>query len=179
MQINGLVFTWEGPPSHFTHCVKYRNFRRFPGVKIFWKSCGVVVNATAQLNSTNNDLRFCAGSNPTRSISETFDGENFCRWSRVEIWLIAFRRSTIPEKQLIIVISSSSSSSSTQFPQSFLQLTRHCVETFVSTKFIYQKIRWNYCILYSSNSHLFQCFPISMFDTTNHWNNLKHWFKTG
>ena len=37
---------------------------------------GVVVITTAQLHSTKPELRFCAGSNPARSVSEIHDGEN-------------------------------------------------------------------------------------------------------
>ena len=37
---------------------------------------GVVVITTAQLHSTKPELRFCAGSNPARSVSEIRDGEN-------------------------------------------------------------------------------------------------------
>ena len=36
----------------------------------------VLVTATAQLNSTILELRFCAGSNPARGMSETCDGED-------------------------------------------------------------------------------------------------------
>ena len=35
---------------------------------------GVVVIITAQLYSTKLELRFCAGSNPTRGVSEIRDG---------------------------------------------------------------------------------------------------------
>ena len=59
---------------------------------------------TAQLHSTKPELRFCAGSNPTRSVSENHDGEDLWQWSRLEIRLNAFRRSTIPQKQFIIII---------------------------------------------------------------------------
>ena len=37
---------------------------------------GVVVITTAQLHSTNPELRFCAGSNPARGVSEIRDGED-------------------------------------------------------------------------------------------------------
>ena len=39
------------------------------------QSC-VVVITTAQLHSTNPELRFCAGSNPARGVSEIRDGED-------------------------------------------------------------------------------------------------------
>ena len=35
---------------------------------------GVVVMATAKLYATKSELRFCAGSNPARSMSEFRDG---------------------------------------------------------------------------------------------------------
>ena len=37
---------------------------------------GVVVVTTAQLHSTKPGLRFCAGSNPARGVSEIRDGED-------------------------------------------------------------------------------------------------------
>ena len=40
------------------------------------RRCGVVVITTAQLNSTKPELRFCAGSNPARGVSEIHDGED-------------------------------------------------------------------------------------------------------
>ena len=36
----------------------------------------VVVITTAQLHSTKSELRFCAGSNPARGVSEIRDGED-------------------------------------------------------------------------------------------------------
>ena len=38
--------------------------------------CGVVVISTAQLHSTKPEVRFCAGSNPARGVSEIRDGED-------------------------------------------------------------------------------------------------------
>ena len=63
---------------------------------------GVVVITTAQLYSTKPELTFCAGSNPARGVSEIRDGEDLWQWSRLEIKLNAFRRSTILQKQFII-----------------------------------------------------------------------------
>ena len=40
-----------------------------------WR-CGVVVITTAQLHSTNPELRFCAGSNPAPGVLEIHDGED-------------------------------------------------------------------------------------------------------
>ena len=37
---------------------------------------GMVVNTTAQLNLAKPELRFCAGSNPARSMSKICNGEN-------------------------------------------------------------------------------------------------------
>ena len=45
----------------------------------FWRlsiCSGVVVITTAHLHSTKPELRFCAGSNPTCSVSEIHDGED-------------------------------------------------------------------------------------------------------
>ena len=36
----------------------------------------LVVITTAQLHSTKPELRFCAGSNPARGVSEIGDGED-------------------------------------------------------------------------------------------------------
>ena len=63
---------------------------------------GVVVITTAQLYSTEPELRFCAGSNPARGMSEIRDSEDLWQWSRLEIRLNAFRHSTILQKQFII-----------------------------------------------------------------------------
>ena len=35
----------------------------------------LVVNTTAKLHSTKSELRFCAGLNPARGVSEIRDGE--------------------------------------------------------------------------------------------------------
>ena len=64
----------------------------------------VVVITTAQLHSTKPELRFCAGSNPARGVSEIRDGEDLWQWSWLEIRLNAFHLSTIPQKQFIIII---------------------------------------------------------------------------
>ena len=61
-----------------------------------------MVITTAQLHSTKPELRFCAGSNPAHGVSEIRDGEDLWQWSRLEIRLNAFRRSTTPQKQFII-----------------------------------------------------------------------------
>ena len=65
---------------------------------------GVVVITTAQLHSTKPEIRFCAGSNPTRGMSEIRDGQDLRQWSRLEMRLNAFRRSTIPQKQFVTII---------------------------------------------------------------------------
>ena len=64
---------------------------------------GVVVITTAKLHSTKPELRFCAGLNPARGVSEIRDGEDLWQWSRLEIRLNTFCRSTIPQKQFIII----------------------------------------------------------------------------
>ena len=51
-----------------------------------WHS-GVVFITTAQLNSSKPDLRFCAGSNPARGVSEIRDGDDLWQWSHLEIRL--------------------------------------------------------------------------------------------
>ena len=61
---------------------------------------GVVVITTAQLHSTKPELRFSAGSNPARGVSEIRYGEDLWQWPRLEISLNAFRRSTIPQKTI-------------------------------------------------------------------------------
>ena len=53
-----------------------------------------MVITTAQLHSKKPELRFCAGSNPARGVSEIRDGEDLWQWSPLEIRLNAFRRST-------------------------------------------------------------------------------------
>ena len=62
---------------------------------------GVVVITTVQLHSKKPKLRFCAGSNPACGVSEIRDGKDLWQWSRLEIRLNAFRRSTIPQRQFI------------------------------------------------------------------------------
>ena len=39
---------------------------------------GVVIIITTQLHLTKPELRFCAGSNPARGVSEIRDGEDLC-----------------------------------------------------------------------------------------------------
>ena len=69
--------------------------------KTLWRR-GVVVISTAQLHSTKPELGFCAGANPACGVSEIRDGEDIWKWSRLEIKLNNFRRSTITQKQFII-----------------------------------------------------------------------------
>ena len=96
MQLNGFGFTDFG--FEFLDF----GFTDF-GFTWFWHR-GVVVITTAQLHSTKPELRFCAGSNPARNVWEFRDGEDLWQWSRLEIRLKAFRRSTIPQKQFIIIM---------------------------------------------------------------------------
>ena len=48
---------------------------KFKTTILKWRR-GVVVITTAQLHSTKSELRFCAGSNPARGVSEIRDGED-------------------------------------------------------------------------------------------------------
>ena len=64
---------------------------------------GVVVISTAQLHSTKPEVKFCAGSNPTRGVSEICHGEDLWQCSRLKIRLNAFRWSNLPQKQFIII----------------------------------------------------------------------------
>ena len=66
-------------------------------MRILWLP-RVVVITTAERYSTKAEFRFCAGSNPGRSMLEIRDGEDLWQWSWLEINLNAFRRSTIPQK---------------------------------------------------------------------------------
>ena len=68
-----------------------------------WR-CGVVVITTTQLHSTKPELTFCASSNPAYGVLEIPDGEDLSQWSRLEIRLNTFPRSTTPQKQFIIMI---------------------------------------------------------------------------
>ena len=49
-------------------------------------------------HSTKPELRFCTGSDPAHGVSVIRDGEDLWQWSRLEIRLNTFRRSTIPQK---------------------------------------------------------------------------------
>ena len=63
--------------------------------------CSVVIITTAKLHLTKPELRFCAGSYLTCSITEICNGENLSQFSQLEIRLKAFRRSTISQKSLL------------------------------------------------------------------------------
>ena len=88
-QSNNAVFSWRSLPSMFFEVVS--SALLVPTCKItcvaLWR-CGAVVITTAQLHSTKPEL----------------DGEDLWQWSRLEIRLNTFRRSTIPQKQFIIII---------------------------------------------------------------------------
>ena len=56
---------WKVKPKYKFHQFYHRIWHR-----------GVVVMTTAQLHSTKPELRFCAGSNPARGMSEIRDGED-------------------------------------------------------------------------------------------------------
>ena len=101
------------PYSFFTNAIIYHQStvqRWILLLNLTWTLCGrrsgfyqyatqVVVITTAQLHATNSKLRFCAASNPNRGMSEIRGGEDMWQWSRLEIRLNGFRRSTIPQKQ--------------------------------------------------------------------------------
>ena len=55
--------------------VKKENCRNKTELVIQWGH-GVVVITTGELHSTKPELRFCAGSNPARSVSEICDSED-------------------------------------------------------------------------------------------------------
>ena len=59
---------------------------------------------TAYLQLSEHELRFCAGLNPACDISEILDGEDLWQRSWLEIRRRAFRRTAIPQKQLINII---------------------------------------------------------------------------
>ena len=60
-----------------------------------------MANTAAQLPSKNSEFEFCARPNPARGMLEIWNGENLWQWSQLEIRRNAFRRSAIPQKQLI------------------------------------------------------------------------------
>ena len=53
---------------------------------------GVVVIDTIQFHSLKPELRFYAGSNPARRVSDFRDCEDLWQWFQLEIILNAFRR---------------------------------------------------------------------------------------
>ena len=55
-------------------------------------------------HSRKPEFRFNTGSCHAHGVSEIYDGENLWQWSWLEIRLNTFRRSTIPQKQIIIII---------------------------------------------------------------------------
>ena len=65
---------------------------------ISWRP-GVAVITTVQLYLTKPELRFCASSNPAGGVLEISVEKDLWQWSRLEIWLNVFCRSTIPQKQ--------------------------------------------------------------------------------
>ena len=48
---------------------------QYVDVNMLWYR-GMVVISTAQLHSTNPEVRLCAGSDPARDVSEIRDGED-------------------------------------------------------------------------------------------------------
>ena len=99
------------PQKTSLRLISASNQRKYISPKVYFRkdgyictNSGVVVITIAQLHSTKPGLRICPGSNPARRISEIRDGEDLWQWSRLEIRLNTFRRSTIPQKQFIIII---------------------------------------------------------------------------
>ena len=70
--------------------------------------CGVMV-INMHIHSTKPELRFCTGSNLAHGVSEIHDDEDLWQWSRLELRLNTFRRSTIPQNNSSSSLSSSSS----------------------------------------------------------------------
>ena len=65
-------------PILFNYHNLFQLSQSFSIITIFfnhWRR-GVVVITAAQLHSTKPELRFCAGSNPARGVSEIRDGED-------------------------------------------------------------------------------------------------------
>ena len=83
----------------------FEHIRWYIGTKADqYSSCSVVIINTAQLHPRKPELKFYAGSNPSCGVSKIRHSEDLPHWSRLEIRLNTFRRSTIPQKQFIIII---------------------------------------------------------------------------
>ena len=108
-KLNDDCFSSGSYYSFFTLSCQEINFKSHSNTVILGKleknavrkNAGVVAITTAQLHSTKPELRFCAGSNPARGMLEIRDGEDLRQWSRLEMRINAFRRSTIPKKKFI------------------------------------------------------------------------------
>ena len=70
-----------------------------------------MVITTVKLHSTKPELRLCAGSSPAGGVSKIREDEDLWQWSRLEMKLRTFRRSTYHKNN-------SSSSSSLSFASS-------------------------------------------------------------
>ena len=66
---------------------------------------GEVVITTSQFHSTKPELRFCAGSNPARGLSDIRNSKDIWEWSRLEIRRNTFCRSTISQNNLLSSLS--------------------------------------------------------------------------
>ena len=110
-KLNDDCFSSGSYYSFFTLSCQEINFKSHSNTVILGKleknavrkNAGVVAITTAQLHSTKPELRFCAGSNPARGMLEIRDGEDLRQWSRLEMRINAFRRSTIPKKNSYIL----------------------------------------------------------------------------
>ena len=57
---------------------------------------GVVIIITAKPHATKSEIRFCAGLDPTCSVSEVCNVENLQQWPWLETRFNIFHWSTIP-----------------------------------------------------------------------------------
>ena len=96
---NKSVMAWNLLLLYFHHCSSWKKqfccFRQICLVYVSKNTCrGVVVMNNAQLHSTKPEFKFCSGSNPALNVMEIRDGKDLWQWSRLEIRLNAFCRST-------------------------------------------------------------------------------------
>ena len=109
-----------------------------------WHSC-VLVISNIELHSTNSGPRFCTGSYSNCGVWKISDAENLWQLCWLEIRLIAFRLSTITQKQFIIIM------------LHFFQFSLFCLALFRRTLHILRSFHFNYCILLSFHIALFLC----------------------
>ena len=88
------------PFKFFVQTIRFFTFE-YVILRIFYENL-VVMWSTDQLYSTKPEL--LASLNPAWGVSKICNGENLWQWSRLEIRLLSFLRSTMPQKQFIIII---------------------------------------------------------------------------